>query len=127
MTTITSGELIGHLGRGLAPRELQCVMDVARGFTNKEIAKHFNIAEGTVEKRLAAASIKLGQSRRAAMVMEAMRRQIISSTSYMLAAMIAMHTVMGDGDPMRRERRMGDRRVAHLRVERKAEAFEHHA
>lgn len=127
MTTIISGELIGHLGRGLAPRELQCVMDVARGFTNKEIAKHFNIAEGTVEKRLAAASIKLGQSRRAAMVMEAMRRQIISSTSYMLAAMIAMHTVMGDGDPMRRERRMGDRRVAHLRVERKAEAFEHHA
>lgn len=127
MTTITSGELIGHLGRGLAPRELQCVMDVARGFTNKEIAKHFNIAEGTVEKRLAAASIKLGQSRRAAMVMEAMRRQIISSTSYMLAAMIAMHTVMGDGDPARRERRMGDRRVAHLRVERKAEAFECHA
>lgn len=127
MTTITSGELIGHLGRGLAPRELQCVLDVARGFTNKEIARHLNIAEGTVEKRLSYACAKLGKKGRTALAIEAVKRQIITSTSFALAALIAVHTVMGDGDPARRERRMGDRRVAHLRVERKAEAFECHA
>ena len=127
MTTITSGDWMGHLGRGLAPRELQCVLFVAQGLTAKEIAKNIDIAPGTVEKRLSAAMFKLGVLRSTALVAEAMKRQIISPTCYMLAALIAMHTVMGDSDPMRRERRMGDRRVAHLRVERKAEAFEHHA
>lgn len=126
MTTITSGDWMGHLGRGLAPRELQCVLFVAQGLTAKEIAKNIDIAPGTVDKRLSAAMFKLGVLRRTALVAEAMKRQIISPACYMLAAMIAMHTVMGD-DPARRERRSGDRRVAHLRVERTAEAFEHYA
>ena len=38
MDTIISGEWKGHLGRGLAPKELQYCMSVAAGMTAKEIA-----------------------------------------------------------------------------------------
>jgi len=37
--TITSGSWKGHLGRGLAPRELQFLLWVALGFTAKEIRR----------------------------------------------------------------------------------------
>ncbi|ORL65002.1 response regulator transcription factor [Pseudomonas putida] len=127
MDTITIGAWIGHLGRGLAPRELQCLLDVAQGFTTKEIAKHFEISPGTVEKRLAAAMFKLDVPRRAALVAEAMRRQIISPLCIVLASLIAMHSAINDGDPMRRDRRVPERRVAQVRIVRKAEAFELHA
>ena len=127
MTTITSGDWMGHLGRGLAPRELQCVLFVAQGLTAKEIARTIDIAPDTVAKRLLAASTKLGVTKRAQIIAEAMKRQIISPTCLVLAAVIAMHSVAGGDDPMRRERRLGDRRVAHLRVPRQAEAYAHHA
>jgi len=127
METITCGDWMGHLGRGLAPRELQCVLFVAQGLTAKEIARTIDVAPDTVDKRLLAASTKLGVTKRAQIIAEAMRRQIISPTCLMLATLIAMHSAAGDGDPMRRERRMGDRRVAHLRVPRQAEAYAHHA
>jgi DNA-binding CsgD family transcriptional regulator len=127
MDTITIGAWIGHLGRGLAPRELQCLLDVAQGFTTKEIAKHFDIAPGTVEKRLAAAMFKLDVPRRAALVAEAMRRQIISPLCIALAALIAMHSAINDSDPMRRDRRAPERRTAQVRIVRRAEAFELHA
>lgn len=127
METITCGDWMGHLGRGLAPRELQCVLFVAQGLTAKEIARNIDIAPDTVDKRISAAMFKLGVIRRTALAAEAMRRQIISPTCLMLAALIAMHSAIGDTDPMRRERRVGDRRVAHLRVPRQAEAYAQHA
>lgn len=70
-STIVSGQWKGHLGRGLAPRELQCLLAVAQGMTAKEIARSIDIAPGTVTKRLSAAMFKLGVQRRAAMVAEA--------------------------------------------------------
>ncbi|WP_236183288.1 response regulator transcription factor [Pseudomonas juntendi] len=127
MDTITIGTWIGHLGRGLAPRELECVLDIARGMTSKEIARHFGISEGGVEKRIAAAMYKLDVPRRAALVAEAMRRQIISPLCILLASLIAMHALVDDGDPMRRDRRSPERRTAQVRIVRKAEAFELHA
>ena len=54
-STIVNGAWKGHLGRGLAPRELQFVLSVAQGLTAKEIARAFDIAPGTVVKRLACA------------------------------------------------------------------------
>ncbi|MEG0635793.1 MAG: helix-turn-helix transcriptional regulator [Pseudomonas sp.] len=127
MDTITIGAWIGHLGRGLAPRELQCLLNVAQGFTTKEIAKHFGISESGVEKRICDAMFKLGVARRAAAVAEAMRRQIISPLCIALAGLIAMHAAMGDTDPMRRDRRVPERRTAQVRIIRKAETFEYHA
>ncbi|MEX5343755.1 response regulator transcription factor [Pseudomonas sp. I2] len=126
MDTITIGAWIGHLGRGLAPRELQCLLDVAQGLTTKEIAKHFEISPGTVEKRLSAAMFKLDVPRRTALVAEAMRRQIISPLCIALAGLIAMHSAINDGDPMRRDRRVPERRVAQVRIVRRADALELH-
>ncbi|WP_448196717.1 LuxR C-terminal-related transcriptional regulator [Pseudomonas putida] len=127
MDTITIGAWIGHLGRGLAPRELQCVLDIACGMTSKEIARHFGISESGVEKRVRDAMLKLKVPRRAALVAEAMRQQIISPLCIMLASLIAMHAVINDSDPMRRDRRAPERRTAQVRIVRKAEAFEYHA
>lgn len=70
-STIVSGQRKGQLGRGLAPRELHCLLAVAQGMTAKEIARSIDIAPGTVTKRLSAAMFKLGVQRRAAMVAEA--------------------------------------------------------
>jgi len=122
MDTIISGEWKGHLGRGLAPKELQYCMSVAAGMTAKEIAKVFGISPGTVKKRLDVAMFKLGVHRRAALVAEAMKRQIISPMCFVLAALIAMHAVVDD-QSIRRDRRAPDRRVAEMRVARRTEGY----
>uniref|UniRef100_UPI0013CF2919 response regulator transcription factor n=1 Tax=Pseudomonas viridiflava TaxID=33069 RepID=UPI0013CF2919 len=72
-TTIVCGAWRGHLGRGLAPRELQFLLSAAQGCTAKEIARTFGIAPGTVVKRLSVAMFKLGVNRQTAMIAEAMR------------------------------------------------------
>jgi hypothetical protein len=69
---------------------------------------------------------KLGVTRRAALVAEAMRRQIISPMCFVLAALIAMHAML-DGDSMRRDRRVPERRIAQVRTMKRAEAYDHHA
>ena len=127
METITNGSWTGHLGRGLAPREVEALLGVAQGLTAKEIARTMGIAPCTVANRLENAMFKLGVARRAAAVAEAMRRGVISPLCIVLAAFIAMHAMLDDGDPMRRDRRAPERRTAQVRIVRKAEAFEHHA
>ncbi|MDD0974942.1 response regulator transcription factor [Pseudomonas fontis] len=127
METIISGTWKGHLGCGLAPRELECVLATAQGMTGKEIAQLINIAPGTVKKRLEAAMFKLGVHRRAALVAEAMKRQIISPLCILLVGIMAMHSAVNDGDPIRRDRRAPERRTAQVRIVRRAEAFELHA
>lgn len=127
METITNGTWTGHLGRGLAPRELEALLGVAQGLTAKEIARTMGIAPGTVANRLENAMFKLGVARRTAAVAEAMRRGVISPLCIVLAGFIAMHAMLDDGDPMRRDRRAPERRTAQVRIVRKAEALEHHA
>jgi DNA-binding CsgD family transcriptional regulator len=127
MDTITIGAWIGHLGRGLAPRELQCLLEVARGLTSKEIARSFGISESGVEKRLGDAMLKLKVPRRTALVAEAARQKIITPLCIMLACFITMHAAINDSDTMRRDRRVPERRTAQVRIIRKAEAFELHA
>ncbi|MNJ73174.1 hypothetical protein D3C77_699340 [compost metagenome] len=71
---------------------------------------------------------KLGVHRRAALVAEAMKRQIISPMCFVLVALIAMHSLAaGGGDPMRRDRRAPERRIAQVRVLRRAESVELHS
>lgn len=122
-STIVDGAWKGHLGRGLAPRELQFVLSVAQGLTAKEIARVFGIAPGTVVKRLANAMFKLGVHRQGALVAEAMRRQIIAPLCLLLAGLIAMHTATDD-QLARRDRRPTERRFAEMRLIRRAEAVE---
>jgi DNA-binding CsgD family transcriptional regulator len=122
-TTIVNGAWKGELGRGLAPRELQFLLSVAQGLTAKEIAKSFGITPGTVVKRLSSAMYKLGVHRQAAMVAEAMKRQIISPVCVVLAAVLVMHAMVDD-QPLRQNRRVGERRVGELRLARRAELGE---
>ena len=122
-STIVEGAWEGHLGRGLAPRELQFVLAVVQGMTTKEIARAFGIAPGTVVKRLACAMFKLGVHRQGAMVAEAMRRQIITPLCLLLAGLIALHTATDD-QIARRDRRPTERRFAEQRLVRRADALE---
>ncbi|MGE7815906.1 response regulator transcription factor [Pseudomonas sivasensis] len=117
---ITCGAWKGHLGRGLAPRELQYLLGTAQGMTAKQIARQFDVAACTVAKRLSCAMFKLGVTRQTAMIAEAMRRQIISPMCFLLAALIAMHAMIGD-DAMRRDRRIPERRTAQVRMVRHSE------
>lgn len=64
-TTITAGSWQGFLGRGLAERELQCVLGVAQGQSSKELGRDLGIAADTVKKRVASAMFKLQVNRRA--------------------------------------------------------------
>lgn len=125
-STIENGAWRGYLGRGLAPRELQFLLWVALGLTAKEIAREAGISPATVAKRLTNAMFKLGVTRRAALVAEAMRRQIISPMCFVLAALIAMHAMIAD-DSMRRDRRVPERRMAQVRMVKRSEAFDPYA
>lgn len=108
MNSIVSGAWRGHLGLGLAPRELECTLAVAQGMTAKQIAKALGISPGVVTKRLSNAMFKLQVNRQAMLIAEAMRRQIISPICILLVALIAMHSSTGD---MRRDRRVPERRT----------------
>lgn len=118
--TIINGVWKGHLGRGLAHKELQYLLFAAQGMTAKQIARQFDVAACTVTKRLSCAMFKLGVTRQTAMIAEAMRRQIISPMCFALAAMIAMHVMIGD-DAIRRDRRIPERRTAQVRMVRHSE------
>ncbi|MGK0162529.1 helix-turn-helix transcriptional regulator [Pseudomonas mosselii] len=124
METITTGKLKGHLGCGFALRELQCVLAVAQRMTAKEIVRLFGITNTTVKKRLSDARDKLGVSRSTALVVEAMKRQIISPMRFDLASLIAVHPAIGYTDPLRRDRRVPKRRIAQVRIIRRAKSFD---
>lgn len=120
---IISGPWKGQLGMGLAPRELQYVMSAAQGMTAKEIAKMFGISPGSVVNRLSSAMYKLGVHRTTALVAEAMKRQIISPICIALVAVIAVHAIIDD-QPMRRDRRVAERRAGDMRPSRRSEIVE---
>lgn len=125
-SVIENGAWKGYLGRGLAPRELECLLSVAQGMTAKEIARVFDVSPSAVMKRLTSAMFKLGVHRQAALIAEAMRRQIISPMCFVLAALIAMHSMIAD-DSMRRDRRVPERRMAKVRMVKRSEAFDQYA
>lgn len=78
MNALTFGSWTGFLGLGLAARELQCIMAVASGLTSKEVARELGVAKDTIDKRILSASTKLGVTRRAALVAEALRLGLIA-------------------------------------------------
>lgn len=120
MNALTFGTWTGNLGMGLAERELQCVMAVACGMTSKEAAREFGVAKDTVDKRLLAASTKLGVIKRAQLVAEAMRRGLISPLVLTLCAILIGHSI-SSADEFTRVRRPGERKVAEARTYRRHE------
>lgn len=120
MNALTFGNWTGSLGMGLAERELQCVMAVACGLTSKEAARELGVAKDTVDKRLLAASTKLGVIKRAQLVAEAMRRGLISPMVVTICAILVGHSLAAD-DEFTRVRRGGERKIAETRIHRRAE------
>ena len=108
-TSITSGNWTGHLGMGLALRELQCVLGIAMGQTSKELARELGVQPESIKKRVLAASTKLGVTRRAQLVAEAMRKGVISPLVIMLCMILAAQ--QANTEQFGRTRRPGERRV----------------
>ena len=81
--TITLAGFTGHLGQGVSPREMECLLSVAAGLTTKEVARDLGVAPGTVSKRLLALTTKLGVTRRAALVAKAFAMGLISLSTGM--------------------------------------------
>ncbi|SEI23652.1 LuxR C-terminal-related transcriptional regulator [Pseudomonas asplenii] len=78
MEFVTCGSWRGLLGHGLAERELSCLLAVAAGHTDKEIARQDGLSPRSIQGRISSAMHKLGVYRRPALVAEAMRRGLIS-------------------------------------------------
>ncbi|MDI3399632.1 LuxR C-terminal-related transcriptional regulator [Pseudomonas sp. V88_4] len=78
MEFVTCGLWRGLLGHGLAERELFCLLSVAAGHTDKEIARKDGLSPRSIKGRIESAMHKLGVYRRPALVAEAMRRGLIS-------------------------------------------------
>ncbi|WP_374979035.1 helix-turn-helix transcriptional regulator [Pseudomonas solani] len=88
MDIINAYGFTGFLGKGAAPRELECLLAVAGGLTSKEAARDLGIAPGTIEKRLLSLSTKLGVNRRAALVAEAFKRGVIVPAACLVLALL---------------------------------------
>lgn len=118
MEVITAFGFTGFLGRGAAPRELECLLAVAGGLTSKEAARDLGVAPGTIEKRLLALSTKLGVTRRAALVAEAFKRGVIAPALCILLALL----ISLQQNPNAIRRPAGPRRVETFTSVRRIEA-----
>lgn len=77
MEILTCGSLFGKLGSVLAERELQCLLAIANGGTDKEIAKRDGVSPRSIKGRIESVMYKLGVYKRTALIAEAMRLGLI--------------------------------------------------
>lgn len=104
----------GQKGKGLAPRELECLIAVASGMTVKSAAKALGMAPSTTAKRISSVQFKLGVNKQGAMVAEALKRGLIAPLMILLASFGSYHCAVSlDGD---HQRRGPSRRVVEMRV-----------
>jgi len=98
-------------------------MAVACGLTSKEAARELGIAKDTIDKRLLAASTKLGVIKRAQLVAEAMRRGLISPMIVALCAILVGHSVASTDEftRIRRGGNSGERKIETRVANRRAE------
>jgi two-component system, NarL family, nitrate/nitrite response regulator NarL len=64
---------------GLTPRELQIILAIMEGCTNKDIAQRFCISEDTVKRHLTNIFDKLGVSRRVELGLFAINHQLVDN------------------------------------------------
>ena len=78
--TITAHGITGFLGREAAPRELECLLEIAAGKTSKQVARGLGCTSSTVKKAVERIFFKLHVSNRAALIAEAFRCGLIQLT-----------------------------------------------
>lgn len=110
MQFISNGTWRGNLGLGLAERELSCLLAVAAGLSDKEIAKKDGLSPRSIKGRIESCMHKLGVFKRPALVAEAFRRGLISPLLIALCAILVGQSATND-NPLNRIRRPGERRV----------------
>lgn len=86
MEIVTCGSLCGKLGNVLAERELQCLLAIANGGTDKEIAKRDGVSPRSIKGRIESVMYKLGVYKRTALIAEAMRLGLIGFSCNMTPA-----------------------------------------
>lgn len=115
-STIVAGRWKGHLGMGLAPRELEATLLAADDMTIKQIARQMGISPSTAKDRLDDARYNMGMQRSIrGLALEAYRRGII--------APLALALLIGAGhqeSPVQR-RPLVPRSYVQLRIARKVE------
>lgn len=121
MQFISNGTWKGNLGLGLAERELSCLLAVAAGQTDKEIAKHDGLSPRSIKGRIESCMHKLGVYKRPALIAEAFRRGLISPMILALCAVLAGQSAFSDNS-MYRIRRPGERRIETRVAVRRIEA-----
>lgn len=121
MQFISNGTWKGNLGLGLAERELSCLLAVASGQTDKEIAKHDGLSPRSIKGRIESCMHKLGVYKRPALVAEAFRRGLISPLLIAMCAILVGQSATSD-NPLNRIRRPGERRVETRVAVRRIEA-----
>lgn len=120
MSFVTCGHWQGALGNGLAERELSCLLAVASGQTDKQIAQRDGLSPRSVKGRIESVMHKLQVYKRSALVAEAMRRGLISPAAA-LALLLAVHGALAD-DPMARVRRgSGEKKIEYRVAARRIE------
>ncbi|CAM3933206.1 regulatory protein, luxR family [Pseudomonas synxantha] len=122
MQFISNGTWKGNLGLGLAERELSCLLAVAAGQTDKEIAKHDGLSPRSIKGRIESCMHKLGVYKRPALVAEAFRRGLISPMILTICAVLVGQSATNDNS-MNRIRRPGERRIETRVAVRRIEAF----
>lgn len=121
MEFVICGSWRGLLGRGLAERELSCLLAVAAGHTDKEIAQRDGLSPRSIKGRIESAMFKLGVYKRPALVAEAMRRGLISPLILALCAILVGQSATTENF-MNRIRRPGERRIETRVAVRRIEA-----
>lgn len=121
MQFISNGTWKGNLGLGLAERELSCLLAVASGQTDKEIAKHDGLSPRSIKGRIESCMHKLGVYKRPALIAEAFRRGLISPLIIALCAILVGQSATSENF-MTRIRRPGERRIETRVAVRRIEA-----
>lgn len=121
MEFVICGSWRGLLGKGLAERELSCLLAVAAGHTDKEIAQRDGLSPRSIKGRIESAMFKLGVYKRPALVAEAMRRGLISPLILALCAILVGQSATSENF-MNRIRRPGERRIETRVAVRRIEA-----
>lgn len=120
--TLTAGNWQGNLKMGLAPRELEATLWAACDLTVKEIGRVMGISPNTAEKRLDAARFKLGVKTMRGLVVECMKRQIITPMVIMLCMILSAQ--QANTEQFGRIRRPGERRAEVRLTVRRAETYQ---
>lgn len=119
--TISFGSWQGSLGKGLAERELSCLLAVAAGQTDKEIAQRDGLSPRSIKGRIESCMHKLGVYKRTALVAEAFKRGLISPMILALCAILIGQSTLNE-NPINRIRRPGERRIETRMAVRRIEA-----